>query len=116
MEIGIQLKVKLDANTMYNMGLDIPTSISMEQPFNFAVIQETGTGEAVVRENVMQITFGDKDHIYAQIQPPKSIIELAGIEEYIDSFQASVTEGAYDKETGKFIETKNNLLEDTTES
>ena len=108
MEIGIKLTVKMDEKTKYNMGLEIPTSISASDPFDFRVIQETTSGkegrETVQEDIVMQVTFGGSDAIYAKVEPPKSIIELAGVGEYIDSFQASVKEGEYDPEKNQFTE------------
>lgn len=57
MEIGIQLTVKMDENTKYNMGLEIPTSITPQNPFDFRVIQEASSGtdakEEVTRDVVM---------------------------------------------------------------
>ena len=118
MEIGIQLTVKMDENTKYNMGLEIPTSITPQNPFDFRVIQEISSGtdakEEVTRDVVMQVTFGGGDAIYAKVEPPKSILELAHVDEYIDSFQASVKEGEYDPKKNQFAVTTN-TLEDKSE-
>lgn len=110
MEIGVKLVVKMDENTKYDMGIDIPTEINVENPFNFKVVQETtqpgaeSEPEKVNREMIMQVVFGDKDHIYAKVQPPKSVLELANVDEYIDSFEASVKEGKFDEKLEIFME------------
>lgn len=119
MEIGIQLTVKMDEKTKYNMGLEIPTSITPQNPFDFRVIQETSSGadgkaQQIRKDVVMQVTFGGGDSIYAKVEPPKSILELAQVDEYIDSFQASVKEGEYDPEKNQFTVTSN-AVEDKSE-
>lgn len=109
MEIGVNLVVKMNEETKYEMGIDIPTEISQANPFNFKVVQETKGANAkedpadVNREVVMQVVFGDKDHIYAKVQPPQSVLELAGVEQYIDSFEASVKEGQFDEAKEVFL-------------
>lgn len=51
----------------------------------------------------MKIAFCDAENVYAQVKPPKSLLELAKIDDYIESFDATVTEGIYDSEHNKFI-------------
>lgn len=119
MEIGIQLTVKMDEQTKYNMGLEIPTSITPQNPFDFRVIQETSSGtegqaEKTTQDVVMQVTFGGGDAIYAKVEPPKSILKLAHVDDYIDSFQASVKEGEYDPEKNQFT-VNSNALEDNSD-
>lgn len=117
MEIGVKLVVKMDENTKYDMGIDIPTEINVDNPFNFKVVQETmqpGIGsetEKVNQEVIMQVVFGDKEHIYAKVQPPKSVLEMAKVDEYIDSFEASVTEGEFDEINENFKEGANKIEE-----
>lgn len=41
----------------------------------------------------MKIAFCDAENVYAQVKPPKSLLELAKIDDYIESFDATVTEG-----------------------
>lgn len=122
MEIGVNLVVKLDDKTKYDMGLDIPTEINKENPFHFQVIQEKiaetkdGDEDILEKEVIMQVVFGDKEHIYAKVQPPRSILELAKVNEYIDSFEASVKEGTYNEDKGNFEEIQNNKIEDQSKS
>ena len=117
MEIGVKLVVKMDENTKYDMGIDIPTEINNENPFNFKVVQETtlpdgkSGSENVNREVIMQVVFGDKEHVYAKVQPPKSVLEMAKVDEYIDSFEASVKEGQFDEATESFIVESNQIEE-----
>lgn len=110
MEIGVKLVVKMDENTKYDMGIDIPTEINMDNPFDFKVVQvttqkDTETGsENTNREVIMQVKFADKEHIYASVKPPKNVLEMAHVDQYIDSFEASVKAGDFSEESAQIEE------------
>ena len=122
MQIGMNLTAKLkrgetadnkDIVELYDIGLNIPTSMDPDHPFEFDVTQEVqkvskdeSSKEQISKETIMKIAFCDTDNIYAQVKPPKSLIELANLGEYIESFDATVTEGQYDAEQNKFTTNK----------
>ena len=119
MQIGMNLTAKLkrgettdnkDIVELYDIGLNIPTSMDLNHPFEFDVTQEIqkvskdeSSKEQISKETIMKIAFCNADNVYAQVKPPKSLIELANLGDYIESFDATVTEGQYDAEQNKFI-------------
>lgn len=101
MEISIQVGIKVSETEKYDMSLNIPgTAPSADNPFHFIVQQNNGG----TPDCVMQIAFADEKHIYLEVEPPKSILEKAKVDQYVDNLKAIVKEGNYDSESGKFLE------------
>lgn len=138
MQIGMNLTAKLERNNegstgseskklveLYDISLNIPTSMSQSQPFEFEVVQEiqekedsspTASAKTLSKESIMKIAFCDAKNVYAQVKPPKSLLELAKIDDYIESFDATVTEGTYDNEHNKFITDEKSNKQNTAQT
>ena len=113
MEISIQVGVKVDENNKYDMNVEIPAgALSVENPFVFAVSQKK---EGDKSDNVMQIAFSDSNHIFLEVKPPESILQLAGVDQYVDNLKAIVKEGTYDEENKKFIGEAEIIVDTDTE-
>lgn len=100
MEINILVGVKISEKEKYDMSLNIPTTdLTPQSPFKFTVSSEL---ENNASDNVLQVAFSDSKHVCVQVKPPKSLLETAGIDDYIDKLQVVVEEGNYDSSTGTF--------------
>ncbi len=104
MEINIAVGIKINNEEKYDMSLNIPAAdLTTQEPFKFIVTSETSDGSKTVKDKVLQVVFCDSSHVYVGVKPPESLLETAGINNYIDQLQVAVKEGNYDESTGTFI-------------
>lgn len=102
MEIALNVSIKINDESTYDMGLNIPTGdLSPENPFVFKVQDKYLSNGKEVEASVLQLAFADSNHIYLEVAPPKDLLETAGLNDYIEELNAVIKEGEY--KDGKFL-------------
>ncbi|MDR3301037.1 MAG: hypothetical protein LBT01_00710 [Spirochaetaceae bacterium] len=99
MQISVLLTFEANS-TEYTANLSIPTSeINESNPFIFSVSQKTkGTDSEIDEQTVLYVNVAGKDKYYVGIEPPKSILDLAGIGNVVKELGVVVSEGGVTKQ------------------
>lgn len=99
MKAKITVQFSLGADT-YNVNLTLPeTTPTADKPFLFGVEKvEAGASE----DPLLQVAIGAKEQFYVAVQPPKSLMKEAGIDNVVKELQVEVAEGEYNVASKQF--------------
>lgn len=101
MKASVQVTIKSSETESYTANLEIPTEApSKEAPFVFKVTQSRKSPDST--DDVLIVAIGDKDNFYIGVKPPKSLMELAKVENVVDQLKVVVEEGTYNVNDGIF--------------